>query len=202
MLRALMGGREARAATFRTLAGNATTRAGSPTGMVEMLAAGAAGGGAPGEIVRAVAFHAAQEASPPPAPGSRSGRADREALLGSVDFHKIISSLNEHPALLRHLGLVVDVAVPRSATAKTAGTVRLVPRWTSRFPSTASQKADQPLWVAWQLDPAAALPFTAAAAGLPGVSTSARTARSRCTRWPSTARCCRRSRWSPRCRRR
>ena len=57
----------------------------------------------------------------------------------------------------------------RSATAKTSGTVRLQPHWTSRCPSTASQKADQPLWVAWQLDPAAALPFTAAAAGLPGV---------------------------------
>jgi hypothetical protein len=169
VMRALLSGREARAATFRTLASNATTRAGSPTGMIEMLAAGAAGDGPSGEIVKAVAFHAAQEASPPPAPDPGQAAADRAALLGSVDFHKIISSLNEHPALLRHLGLVFDVAVPRSATAKTSGTVRLLPRWTSRFPSTASQKADLPLWVAWQLDPAAALPFTAAAAGLPGV---------------------------------
>ena len=86
-----------------------------------------------------------------------------------MDFHKIISSLNEHPALLRRLGLVIDLAVPRSATSRTSGTARLLPQWTSAFPDAGSTKTDRPLWIAWQLDPAAALPFAAAAHPLPGV---------------------------------
>ena len=84
-----------------------------PTGMIEVLPQGE---GPADEVVRAVAFHTAQEPPPAAAPTPEQQAADRQALHDSVDFHKIISSLNEHPALLRRLGLVIDLAVPRSAT--------------------------------------------------------------------------------------
>ena len=166
VLRSLMGGGEPRANMLRTLVGGARTRADSPTGMIEVLPQGES---ASDEVVRAVAFHAAQE--PPPAvdPTPEQLAADRQALHDSVDFHKIISSLNEHPALLRRLGIVVDLAVPRTATNRTSGTVRLLPVWDSTFPSIESTKGDRSLWIAWRLDPAAALPFSAAAHRLPGV---------------------------------
>ena len=125
----------------------------------------------------------AQEPPPAAAPTPEQQAADRQALHDSVDFHKIISSLNEHPALLRRLGLVIDLAVPRSATSRTSGTARLVPQWTSAFPGAGSTKTDRPLWIAWRLDPAAALPFAPPHTGCPASSTSERDTASRCTRW-------------------
>jgi hypothetical protein len=166
-LQSLMGGAELRSATLRSLAGNAVTRADSPTGMTELMA----GGDRPAdEVVRAVAFHVAQVPASEPVTDPDRVAAERAALHDSVDFHKIVSSLNEHPALLRHLGLVFDVAVPRSAVGnRTSGAARLMPAWTATFANPAAQKTDRPLWVAWQLDPQGPMPFTTGTGGVPGV---------------------------------
>jgi hypothetical protein len=81
------------------------------------------------EMVRAVAFHTAQEPPSAADPTPEQQAADKQALHDSVDFHKIISSLNEHPALLRRLGIVVDLAA-RSGPARSPMSAR--PRRTGR----------------------------------------------------------------------
>lgn len=51
----------------------------------------------------------------------------------ALDFHKIVSSLGDYPAILRLLGLVVDLIVPFTASIPAGGsstTVQLVPGWT------------------------------------------------------------------------
>ena len=45
------------------------------------------------------------------------------------DFHEILSLLGEYPALLRRLGLVVDLVVNADALIPTTETVRVVPSW-------------------------------------------------------------------------
>jgi hypothetical protein len=165
VLRSIMIGGEQRAETLRTLASGATLRADSPTGMREVLPPG----GAADEVVRAVTFHQSQQAEAEPV----DDNARRAALQSSVDFHKIISSLTEHPALLRHLGLVVHIGVPRSTIATAGGTVRLLPQWTSLLDSAGGtgqfRKIDRRLWMGWRLDPAAVQPFTAASRRVAGV---------------------------------
>jgi hypothetical protein len=56
---------------------------------------------------------APEEAAPAPAP----------------DFHRVLTMLREHPAVLRRLGLVFDLPVSEGATLGDAGTVRV--RWPS-----------------------------------------------------------------------
>ena len=161
LLRGMFSDPQTRASTLSSVLAGARVNAGSPTGMVEVLPQGQ---GPSDEMVRAVVFHSAQQAAPAAAPTAEQQAADRLALRDSIDVHKIISSLNEHPSLLRQLGLVVDLAVPRASTNRTSGTVRLLPEWSGQ----GSAKTDRPLWTAWQLDPDAAAPF-AAAARLPGI---------------------------------
>lgn len=45
----------------------------------------------------------------------------------SPDFHRVLSMLREHPAVLRRLGLIFDLPLPSSASLGDAGTVRV--RW-------------------------------------------------------------------------
>jgi len=45
------------------------------------------------------------------------------------DFHRVLSMLREHPAVMRRLGLVFDLVVPETAALGDAGTVRA--RWPS-----------------------------------------------------------------------
>ncbi|MCW2760305.1 MAG: hypothetical protein JWR85_506 [Marmoricola sp.] len=59
-------------------------------------------------------------APPPPQAGS-------VAATGAVDFHRVLTLLREHPAVLRRLGLVFDVPVVNASALGTEGTVRV--RW-------------------------------------------------------------------------
>ncbi len=43
------------------------------------------------------------------------------------DFHRVLSMLREHPAVMRRLGLIFDLPLPRDAALGDAGTVRV--RW-------------------------------------------------------------------------
>ncbi len=165
MLRSLMGGGESRAGMLRTLVAGATTRADSPTGMIEVLPQGE---GPADEVVRAVAFHTAQE-PPPAAPHARAaGRGPAGAArLGGLP--------QDHLQPERASG-----AAPPAGSGDRTGrapfgdksdlgdrtAAAAVDQHVSRRRST---KADRPLWIAWRLDPAAALPFAAAAHPLPGV---------------------------------
>lgn len=42
---------------------------------------------------------------------------DAAAFVASLDFHRIVSAMNQYPALLRRLGLVLDYVVPRGSIA-------------------------------------------------------------------------------------
>jgi hypothetical protein len=166
-LQQLMGGAEIRTATLQGLVADATVSSTSPTGMIEMMAPG---DGPSAEVARAVAFHTAQQEASPPETDAGRLAAERAALHDSVDFHRILSGLNEHPALLRRLGLVFDVAVPlQAAGGRSSGAARLVPQWSAGFPDPASRQSDRTLWVAWDLDPHGLFAFVASADHVPGV---------------------------------
>lgn len=46
-----------------------------------------------------------------------------------VDFHEVVSTLGDYPALLRHVGLVIDLSVPIAAVPPGATAVRVLPTW-------------------------------------------------------------------------
>ncbi|MBV9791421.1 MAG: YncE family protein [Chloroflexi bacterium] len=46
-----------------------------------------------------------------------------------VDFHEVVSTLGDYPALLRQLGLVIDLSVPIAAVPPGATFVRVLPTW-------------------------------------------------------------------------
>ncbi|MFF4608028.1 hypothetical protein ACFY12_35495 [Streptomyces sp. NPDC001339] len=58
-----------------------------------------------------------------------------------IDFHQMLSSLGDHPALLRRLGLVVDLSVPVEQLKPTRGTLGLAlsPRFASLLPDAATE---------------------------------------------------------------
>jgi len=147
----------------------ATARdAGDGSGMVEVIPGGR---GPAGEIARAMAFHRG------PRTVSTSGdddEAQRRAVRDSVDFHRTLTSLSEHPVLLRRLGLVFDIALEIGSTEPQSGVARLQATWEpalGRAPDGAadSPTVDRPLWVSWRLDPQATQPFAAASTGPPGI---------------------------------
>lgn len=77
------------------------------------------------EVERALLFHSRPDPEPRPMP------ADSEHYRQQIDFHQMISSLGDHPELLRRLGLVVDLRVeaadlPDSAPLAPA-TIRATP---------------------------------------------------------------------------
>lgn len=47
----------------------------------------------------------------------------------SIDFHKAASSLGSYPALLRRLGLVIDLRVPYTSAMAAATRIRVIPQW-------------------------------------------------------------------------
>lgn len=73
-----------------------------------------------------------------------------------IDFHQMLSSLNDYPTLLRKLGLVIDLSVPLTAflanPAKTSGRLQIMPAWTPAPPLLASPPAFTP-WTQYILDP-------------------------------------------------
>ena len=74
-----------------------------------------------GTIDKAVDFHkprpAAQADEPWPTPAD---------LAGLLDFHTLVSSLGDHPRLLRALGLVIDLVLPDAAPRSFAPTLLCV----------------------------------------------------------------------------
>ncbi len=76
----------------------------------------------------AVEFHQLQAFHKPPVTRPVA-RLTAQALVESIDFHRILSSLGQYPGLLRRLGLVIDLEVPFTADLVGATTVRVVPQW-------------------------------------------------------------------------
>jgi len=50
-----------------------------------------------------------------------------QPTVEAVDFHQALSSLNDHPTLLRRLGLVIDLRVPIPRTFSSPTTVKVIP---------------------------------------------------------------------------
>ena len=140
--------------------------------MIEVLPGG---GGPAAEIGRAMAFHRGPATVPPPGDAAARRASAQEAAHRSADFHAILASMVEHPALLRRLGLVFDVAVPIGSAAAAHGVAALVPGWQPRLPGPAVAggadpgPVDRPLVVSWRLDPDATLPFAASSDEPPGI---------------------------------
>ena len=146
--------------TFATTMASLVAGAGrGDAGMVEVLPGGQ---GSTGEIVRTMAFHRGPGTVTEP---ETDDEQRREAVHESIDFHRMLTGLNEHPTMLRRLGLVFDIAVEIRSTGTQTGRARFQPSWTPQLTAT----TDRPLWVAWRLDLAATQPFAAATAGPPGV---------------------------------
>lgn len=59
--------------------------------------------------------------SPPPEPPPPGAAPPAPA----ADFHRVVAMLREHPAVMRRLGLVFDLALPGDAALGDAGTVRV-----------------------------------------------------------------------------
>ncbi|MFG3116289.1 hypothetical protein ACGF4C_17985 [Streptomyces sp. NPDC048197] len=71
---------------------------------------------------------------PPPEPPPRP-------VPPALDFHQMLSALGDHPALLRRLGLVVDLTLPvgRLTPARGERGLAMAPRFASLVPDAASQ---------------------------------------------------------------
>ena len=60
-----------------------------------------------------------------PFDGAEPDLPDAAELAESWDFHQAVSSLGDYPAILRRLGLVVDLLLPQGTPLPAAGTIRL-----------------------------------------------------------------------------
>lgn len=63
--------------------------------------------------------------NPPPLPQTEDDFKER------VDFHQALSSLGDYPLLLRRLGIVVDLELPRAKLPPNARRLQVVPEWES-----------------------------------------------------------------------
>ncbi|MFJ3309606.1 peptidoglycan-binding protein [Streptomyces sp. NPDC086549] len=105
-------------------------RAASPGARGVAAATGGTGDGMPPELVELADFHKARmrdsivrgEEPPPPPPE-----------LPKPDFHQMLTSLGDHPTLLRRLGLVRDFLLPADRLPVSSGELFLsvTPHWTS-----------------------------------------------------------------------
>jgi hypothetical protein len=57
-------------------------------------------------------------------------------LAPEMDFHKIVSALGQYPAVLRRIGLVIDLEVPYDSALAGQTTVEVIPAWTSTLETT------------------------------------------------------------------
>ncbi len=91
-----------------------------------------ASGAVANHFQRVVIFHR-RPGDPVAMPGDDEPAVDH--FEASVDFHQMLSALGDHPALLRRLGLVVDLTVPRAALPAADDLapllLRVRPTWTS-----------------------------------------------------------------------
>jgi hypothetical protein len=102
----------------------AAVRAGGPRGLPAPIEPLPAAGWSEGE--RALFFHTRPQKEPVDMP------ADGDFYRDSVDLHRMIGALGDHPELLRRLGLVVDLVLdeglPR-AQVNAPAEVAVVPSW-------------------------------------------------------------------------
>lgn len=67
-----------------------------------------------------------------------------ERFRAEFDFHQMLSALGDHPALLRRLGLVIDLVVPAEQLPLTdefrRERLRVLPRWDSAIPEATSDR--------------------------------------------------------------
>lgn len=75
---------------------------------------------------------------------------DAAAAVRALDFHQIVAAMNQYPTLLRRLGLVVDLAIPRAALASGADlavsvTVELPPARATTAPLAVRRRAASPV---------------------------------------------------------
>ena len=111
------------------------------------------GGGTPADALHALAgFHGRpSREDPKPFPPDRpQAKAELESTL---DFHHHLSILGDHPAMLRSLGLVIDLQiradfVPLTDDADPATLLRLKVQRPSAFPA----RSDDPLADTWNTD--------------------------------------------------
>ena len=61
---------------------------------------------------------------------------DNAALAEKWDFHQAVSSLGDYPAMMRRLGLVVDLLLPAGVPLPAAGTVQVSPTGVTFAPDT------------------------------------------------------------------
>jgi hypothetical protein len=72
----------------------------------------------------------------------------RERLVHAFDLHRILGALGDHPALLRALGLVLDVTVPAD-TLPAQGRLRVRVRWDDAGPAGAD-RVDTTPWTVFR----------------------------------------------------
>jgi hypothetical protein len=100
-----------------------------------------------GHLHKLIGFHRRPERKPAEFPTAQSDAAAE--LEANAEFHRLLSSLGDHPALLRELGLVFDLIVrpdfvPTTQDDKPASRLRVRIQRPSAFPSRVSP-AD-PVW--------------------------------------------------------
>lgn len=67
-----------------------------------------------------------------------------------IDFHRAIAVCGDYPALLRHLGLVIDLLVRRDGAIPAGGRLRVAVKSTSRLPTWMSAEPARP-WTHYQI---------------------------------------------------
>jgi hypothetical protein len=111
----------------------------------------------------------------PPAPGARPLPKTPADFAKTLDFHKALSALSAYPALMRALGLVIDVTLPRNFVAPSPGSSttsyrtlsvsKVTPGWSWHVKTSLSRPSTSYVKDAQQFDAAPATGPAAAAKG-------------------------------------
>jgi len=79
------------------------------------------------DFTRALRFYERPESKPPKTGGLDPTRVRPRPTVPELDFHQALGALGDYPKLLRRLGLVVRLRIPRPAADPK--TVRVLPAW-------------------------------------------------------------------------
>ncbi len=111
----------------------------------------------------------------PPAPGARPLPKTPADFAKTLDFHKALSALSAYPTLMRALGLVIDVTLPRNFVAPSPGSLttsyrtlsvsKVTPGWSWHVKTSLSRPSTSYVKDAQQFDAAPATGPAAAAKG-------------------------------------
>lgn len=56
----------------------------------------------------------------------------------NFDFHQALTALGQHPAIMRKLGLVIDLTIPHLHSMETSAALRIVPQWVGHITAGAA----------------------------------------------------------------